>query len=90
MGGSTLLTFLWVVGLNTCLAIATIDNVRGSGFPEAGDLCKMKTKRTCEDLESTNCFGVKLPYAMTSTELVHANLSQRLIQVSKLQSILVP
>src|SRR5688572_10917605 len=44
----------------------------GSQFNDAN--CHRSTKRPCEPLLVETCFGVKLPYTMTSTELVTDDL----------------
>jgi hypothetical protein len=45
--------------------------------------CQQKAKGACQPLQTTttNCFGVPLPYTMTSPELVNENFTQQQLHV---------
>lgn len=48
------------------------------------DNCKQKTRKPCQPLQFSTCFGVKLPYGFTSNELVNENFTQNQLQVKKI------
>jgi hypothetical protein len=55
-----------------------------SSFVQTGpqDGCRKEAKRPCQPLQFSTCFGVKLPYTMTSPELVNENFTQQQLQVN--------
>ncbi|ODN01519.1 Smoothened [Orchesella cincta] len=71
--------------LLSLLTLSVTESVRNNGpsgaFGESPmDNCRRKASKPCQAMQFSTCFGAKLPYAFTSSDLVNENFTQQQIQ----------